>query len=129
MQKIVKELQQHVPFKDNTEIGDIVLIAAKEPQMLMYAKVTDIERDPSRKDEWWHVHFSVLSIPLQNMVWTLRTSQMTGEIFTMGGEERFVQAIDFQAERDVETPEPDQETETLEMKKPAGKIHSLKRVK
>ncbi|WP_419174787.1 hypothetical protein [Desulfosediminicola sp.] len=129
MQKIVKELQQHVPFKDTTEIGDIVLIAAKEPQMLMYAKVTDIERDPSRKDEWWHVHFSVLSIPLQNMVWTLRTSQMTGEIFTMGGEERFVQAIDFQAEQDEETPEPDQETGTPEMKKPAGKIHSLKRVK
>jgi hypothetical protein len=38
----------------------------------------------------------ILSIPLQEMTWTLRTPQMTGmEIFTMGGEERFVKAVDF----------------------------------
>ncbi len=29
------------------------------------------------------------------MVWTLRTPQFTGmEVFTMGGEERFVKAVD-----------------------------------
>lgn len=96
MQKIVEELKQVVTFKDTTDIGDIVLIAAKEPQMLIYARVTDIERDRSRRDEWWHVHLTMLSIPLQEMTWTLRTEQMTGqEIFTMGGEERFVKAVEF----------------------------------
>lgn len=95
MYKLVTELKKLLPFKDTTDIGDIVLMVAKEPQMLSYALVTDIERDPSRKDEWWHVDFSVLAIPIQKMTWTLRTAQMTGmEIFTMGGEERFVKAVD-----------------------------------
>ncbi len=96
MQKIVEELKQLIPFKDTTDIGDTILIVAKEPQMLVYAHVDDIERDTSRKDEWWHVHLTMLAIPLQKMTWTLRTEQMTGkEIFTMGGEERFVKAVDF----------------------------------
>lgn len=129
MQKFVNELQQLVKFKDTTDIGDIVLIASKEPQMLVYAKVTDIERDPSRKDEWWHVHLSILSIPLQNMVWTLRTAQMTGEIFTMGGEERFVKAVEFQTSASVGTPEPEEGEKPVGKKKTAGKVHSLKRVK
>jgi hypothetical protein len=95
MQDLVNELKKLIDFKDTTDIGDIVLIVAKEPQMLVYALVTDIERDATRKDEWWHLHFSVLTIPIQQMVWTLRTPQMTGmEVFTMGGEERFLKAVD-----------------------------------
>lgn len=94
MENLVKELKQLIEFKDTTDIGDIILIAAKEPQMLVYALVTDIERDTQRRDEWWHLHFSVLTIPIQQMTWTLRTPQMTGmEIFTMGGEERFLKAV------------------------------------
>lgn len=96
MQKLVKELEQLVSFKDTTDRGDTVLIVAKEPQMLVYAHVDDIIRDTGRKDEWWHVHLTVLSLPLQKMQWTLRTEQVTGqEIFTMGGEERFIKAVDF----------------------------------
>ncbi len=96
MQKIVDELKKVLPLKDTTNIGDIIVIASKEPQMLLYAHIDDIERDTSRKDEWWHVQMSVMSIPLQKMTWTLRTEQLSGqEIFTMGGEERFVQAVDF----------------------------------
>ncbi len=95
MHKLVTELKKLLPFKDTTDIGDIVLIVAKEPKMLTYALVTDIVRDPTRKDEWWLVHFSLLAIPIQKMAWTLRTPQMTGmEIFTMGGEERFFKAVD-----------------------------------
>jgi len=98
MEKIVDEIKKLLTFKTTTEVGDIVLIAAKEPQMLVYARVSGIERDSSRKDEWWHVKLNMLSIPLQHITWTLRTGQMTGqEIFTMGGEERFIQAIDFGA--------------------------------
>lgn len=124
MEKFVLELKKLISFKDTTEPGDIVLIAAKEPQMLVYAKVTDIERDLGRKDEWWHVHLSVLSIPPQNMVWTLRTSQMTGmEIFTMGGEERFVKAVEFPKVHPV-VPAADKPAA-----KPAGKIAPFKRVK
>ena len=95
MQKLGEELKQLIVFKTTTDRGDIVLIAAKEPKMLFYAYVTNIERDDSRKDEWWHLHLTLLSVPLQKITWTLRTEQMTGrEIFTMGGEERFLQAVD-----------------------------------
>lgn len=97
MEKIVIELKKIVEFKNTTDIGDIVLVAAKEPHVLLYGYVIDIEQDNTRKDEWWHLHLTMLSVPLQRMTWTLRTAQMTGqEIFTMGGEERFIQAVDVQ---------------------------------
>ncbi len=121
MHAFVNELKKLVPFKDTTEIGDIVLIAAKKPEMLVYARVTDIERDTSRKDEWWHVHLAMLAIPIQNMTWTLRTPQMTGmEVFTMGGEERFVKAVDFESFKKESLQAGTEKT---------AKIKQLKRVK
>ncbi len=96
MKKLIEELKELVPFKETTEVGDLVLLAAKEPQMLVYALVTDITRDDSRRDEWWHLEMNVLAVPPQSITWTLRAEQFTGkEVFTMGGEERFVQAVDF----------------------------------
>ena len=96
MDKIVKDLKKLVPFKDTLETGDIVLIAAKKPQMLVYGMVCDIVRDETKRDEWWHVSMHILSLPPRKATWTLRTSQMTGlEIFTMDGEERFMKAVDF----------------------------------
>jgi len=97
MEKLITELKQVIRFKDSTEVGDLVLIVAKEPQiMASYALVTDIERDGSRKNEWWHVGLTLLSLPPQRITWTLRTPQFTGmEVFTMGGEQRFVKAVDF----------------------------------
>jgi hypothetical protein len=103
MEQLVAELKNLLPFKETTMVGDIVLIAAKKPQMLVYAKVVDIVRDASRKGEWWHVTMHLLSIPLQTVTWTLRTPQFTGqEIFTMGGEGRFMKAVHF----DASSPEP-----------------------
>ena len=95
MEKLVEELRTVIPFKDTTGVGDIVLIVAQNPQMVLYGFITSIERDKSKKDEWWNIGLTLLSVPLQKVVWTLRTAQMTGqEIFTMGGEKRFFQAID-----------------------------------
>ncbi|MGW8195412.1 MAG: hypothetical protein ACWGOX_14230 [Desulforhopalus sp.] len=122
MQKIIDELKQLITFKETTDIGDIVLIIAKEPQMLMYARVCGIKRDPSRRDEWWHVHLTMLTVPLQEIVWTLRTAQFTGqEIFTMGGAERFIKAIDFNSVKDLS-----QQQSTPGNKKKSG---GLKRIK
>jgi hypothetical protein len=121
MQKTIEELKQLVPLKDTTDIGDIVLIVAKEPQLLVYAYVGEIERDTSRRDEWWHVHLTMLTIPLQKLTWTLRTEQMTGqEIFTMGGEERFVKAVDFKGRED---------SGKARVTKSTKKVSTLKRVK
>jgi len=122
MKHIVDELKKIIPFKDTTTIGDIVLIVAKEPKMLLYAHIDDIQRDSARKDdEWWHLTLTMLAIPLQKMTWTLRTQQMEGrELFTMGGEERFFKAVDFGG---VAVPEISPE----DVKKIARK--GLKRVK
>jgi len=126
METLVKELQQIVPFKESTDIGDLVLIVAKEPQMLVYALVTDITRDKTRKDEWWHLALTFLTVPPQDVTWTLRTAQMTGmEIFTMGGEERFIRAVNLTPKI---APVPD-EPEPEEKSKGSSKGSFLKRVK
>ena len=96
MEKIVEELRSIFTFKDTTEVGDIVLVVAEEPQMILYALVMDIERDRSKKDEWWQVSLQFLTLPPQFTAWTLRTPQFSGqEIFTMAGKKKFIQAVDF----------------------------------
>ena len=93
IEKIINDLKNIFVFKETTQAGDIVLIVAER---IMYALVTGIERDHAKKDEWWQVSLQLLTIPPQRVAWTLRTPQFTGqEIFTMGGEERFIKAIDF----------------------------------
>jgi hypothetical protein len=95
LEKLVQELKAVIPFRETTEVGDIVLVVSEQPQMLLYGLITSIERDSTKKEEWWHISLSFLTVPLQNVVWTLRTAQMTGrEIFTMGGEKRFFKAVD-----------------------------------
>jgi hypothetical protein len=121
MDKIVKDLKKLVPFKDTLEIKDVVLIAAKKPQMLVYGMVYDIVRDETKHDEWWHVGMHILSLPPRNVTWILRTSQMTGlEIFTMDGEERFMKAVDF----DVKPQPAELKKQEKDKEKP-----SLRRVK
>ena len=61
MEQIVKDLKKMMPFKDTVETGDIVLIAAKKPKMLVYALITDIDRDESKKDEWWKISMQMLN--------------------------------------------------------------------
>ena len=96
MEQLVAELKKILPLQETTKEGDIVVVAAKNPQMLVYARVGTILRDQTRKVEWWHVTLHLLTIPLQTVTWTLRTPQFTGqEIFTMGGEGRFIQAVHF----------------------------------
>ena len=97
MEEIVKELKQIVPFKETTAKGDLVLIAIENPRSVVYAVVTDISRDDSKKDEWWHLTMHILSVPPQKVTWTLREVQFTGqEIFTMGDEGRFLQAVELE---------------------------------
>ena len=55
MEKLVAELKRILTFKEDTNEGDLVIVAAEEPQLLVYAMVGPIERDETRKDAWWHV--------------------------------------------------------------------------
>ncbi len=120
MENLIADLKKAITFKDSTDVGDIVLIAANDPPMLIYSYVTSIEKDAGRKDEWWHVTMSMLTVPPQKVTWTLRTPQMTGmESFTMGGEARFMKAVDFSI------TEPSKKI----IEKGTGKGGGLKRVK
>ena len=122
MEKLLEELKTVIPLKPDTETGDIVLIVGENPQMIIYGIVTSIDRDTSKKDEWWNIGLTFLTVPLQKVVWTLRTEQMTGkEIYTMGGEKRFFQAVD------LETTPP--RAPSYEKDGQAKKKSPLKRVK
>jgi len=122
METLINDLKKLVPFKDTLAAGDIVLIAAKKPQMLVYALVADISRDETKRDEWWHVTMHILALPPTKATWTLRAPQMTGlEIFTMDGEERFMKAVSL---------DPKDRQPTKQKSKPeAGKKSSLRRIK
>ena len=96
METMVRELKKVMQFKETTTEGDVVLVAVESNKSVFYAVVTDISRDDSRRDEWWHVSMQVLSVPPQQVVWTLREPQFSGkETFTMAGDGRFMQAVDF----------------------------------
>jgi len=111
MDKIVNDLKRLVTFKETIKTGDIVLIAAKKPQMLVYAVVSNIVRDDTKRDEWWHVSMHILSLPPRDVTWTLRREQMTGqEIFAMDGEPRFMKAVDFGAKHPSPQKGPQQPT-------------------
>lgn len=110
MEKLIEELRTVIPFKKTTEVGDIVLVIAQDPQMLLYGQVSSIERDHSKRDEWWNIGLTFFTVPLQKVVWTLRTPQMTGsEVFTMGGEKRFFQAVEMSAAQNGEEIETDRQ--------------------
>jgi len=95
MEDTLREIEKLVPMKDDTVPGDIVIVVTENPRMVAYALVRDIVRDTTKRDEWWHVDLLFLTVPPQPVTWTLRMEQFTGrEIFTMGGDKRFIRAID-----------------------------------
>ena len=106
MEQVIEELKRMCTFKEDTNEGDLVLVVMQEPQFMGYALVGPIERDETRRDEWWHVTLHLLAVPVQTVVWTLREPQFTGqEIFTMGGNPRFIKAINLPT-APPEEPEP-----------------------
>lgn len=123
MESMVQELKKIITFKETTAPGDLLLVATEKSKSVFYALVSDIVRDDSRRDEWWSLTLQILSVPPQQVVWTLRKPQFTGqEIFTMGGDGRFMKAVDFSK------PEPLPEKSGTR-KKTTGPRAMLKRVK
>jgi len=106
MEELIEELKRVVKFRDTTDDGDIVLIVTENPQAFLYGIVKGFERDDSRRDEWWHVSLQLLTVPPSQAVWTLRREQFTGqEIFTMGGNKRFIKAVDLESIQPAPAPE------------------------
>ena len=92
LDEVLENLKKNIKFKDDTNIGDTILIGMKSG--LFFGIVQEIESNV--KKGWWDISFKLLVMPPIDVTWTLRTSQMTGEIFTMDNEEQFVIAVDTQ---------------------------------
>jgi hypothetical protein len=101
MDKLVEEIQFQVPFKDTTEAGDTVIVLREDENGHIgadYAKVIGFDRDPTKRDEWWHVRFVFLDVPPIPRTIILQTPHFTGkEVFTMGGRKVFIKAVNFSA--------------------------------
>ena len=124
MEAFVEELKKMVVLKPTTDIGDVIIMVIEKPQTLVYGLVTDIERDTQKRDEWWHVSLTLLAMPPQNTTFTLRTTQFTGcEIFTMGGEKRFIAAVDLEGPPLVGFPK---ETAAVKAKKKRPNLRVVK---
>jgi hypothetical protein len=104
MEGMVEELQYQVPFKETTEVGDLALMLRENDDgrvSMVYARVMGFDRDSSKRDEWWHVHFVFLEVPPLPRTIILQTPHFTGqEIFTMGGRKVFIKALNFAAFND-----------------------------
>ncbi|UQZ88825.1 hypothetical protein C4J81_06265 [Deltaproteobacteria bacterium Smac51] len=100
MEKLVEELQFQIPFKEQTETGDVTLMLREGDDgrvSMSYARVLGFDRDTTKRDEWWHVHFLFLEMPPVPRTIILQTPHFTGqEIFTMGGRKVFIKALNFQ---------------------------------
>jgi hypothetical protein len=100
---VVEELESSLPLKDDTLEGDVIVIAREgDPDRTAadFAVVTGFERDPAKRDEWWHVGLLFLSFPPVEAVLTLQAPHFVGrEVFTMGGKKTFIKALDTKSSR------------------------------
>ena len=108
MEKFIEQIRESFQFKDTTVVGDVVLMV-NEPEEegapfgVAYAVITDFERDPGKRDEWWFVHLTFLNFPPHPHMLILQRPHFTGqEIFTMGGKKVFLKAVDFQRPKQPE---------------------------
>lgn len=131
MEKLVEELHYQVPLKDTTQAGDLVIMLRENDDgriSMVYARVMGFERDQSKRDEWWHVRFVFLEVPPLPRTIILQTPHFTGrEIFTMGGRQVFIKAVNFEVFEEEGEPAPDDRIEkpVPEPAKPAKPAFTL----
>ena len=81
--------KRQIKFKDTLEVKDLAVVLFGEDNKLhfYFVYIISIERDFSKKDEWWFVTFLFINpvvIEHTPVTWILRTEQMTGqEVYTM----------------------------------------------
>lgn len=114
IEETVEELKKVVPFKETTEAGDVILIVNETTEEdgalgMAYARINEFEPDPSKRDEWWFVHMTFLTVPPHHQMLILQNQHFTGqEIFTIGGKKVFIKALDFSHYKQIDQEEPPQ---------------------
>lgn len=129
MEKLIEELEFQIPFKDQTDTNDTVLVLREGDDgriSMVYARILGFDRDTTKRDDWWHVHFLFLEMPPVPRSIILQTAHFTGkEIFTMGGRKVFMKAVNAQTYHDEMTGfhEPEDsggDKKSAPPKKPSG---------
>ena len=90
LNKLLSDLKKIVACKKTTAVGDVVIAGMNNG--VVYGIVQDIK--PNIKRDWWDIRFTALVIPPVDITWILRMPQMTGELFTIHGEDHFLFAVD-----------------------------------
>lgn len=90
VEKILQAVRGYMPVKQTADAGDIILVGI--PSGVFYGVIDSI--DPDHKKNWYTLKFKLLILPPVEMAWKLRMPQICGELFTMGGEPRFVLPVD-----------------------------------
>jgi hypothetical protein len=91
--KVLQTVRSYMQVKPATAPGDIVLVGM--PSGVFYGMVESIA--PDGKKNWYQVKFKLLILPPVEVTWILRVPQMSGDIFTINGEEHFMVAVDILA--------------------------------
>ena len=112
-EKNIMNLKKNILIKDDTNERDLIIFVM--PDMILYGYVHEIIRDQAVKTgTWWHVTFTILTVPLMTTTLIMRTEQMTGqESFTINDEFRFFSAVEVLKEETEEPPEPKKPSLTL----------------
>lgn len=100
---------------------DVILVHV-EDKPAFFARVEEILFDV--KAGWRQMRFTVLTVPLQEMTWTLEPSQIDGEPFTMGGTPLRIERLPDPVPASPPEAEPPAEP-ALEKPKTAGKVVSF----
>ncbi len=80
--------------------SEVILIYMHE-KPVFFARIESVK--PDVKKNWWKMTFTILTLPLQSMTWTLDNDQMRGSSYTMGGNPMRIERVDAPA---LETPPP-----------------------
>jgi hypothetical protein len=103
--KVLQAVRGYMHTKPAAAPGDVILVGM--PSGVFYGLVDGIE--PDHKKNWFEMKFKLLILPPVELSWKLRIPQMSGELFTINGEQHFVLPINLRS-----AVIPDENTDTHE---------------
>lgn len=111
IKQFIKKLKGDILFKEETQVGDSVLVFIEgnkmSPNTIKQGLVTDITNDVK---PGWYIVTIIFVFPPTRVRWQLRYEYFTGkDIFMMSGVPMWIAAIE-----DLITPEPEPEDEKPE---------------
>ncbi|MDR0355611.1 MAG: hypothetical protein LBJ64_07725 [Deltaproteobacteria bacterium] len=97
-EKIVEDLQFQVPFKRDTNAGDILILVKEidhDQGEVIFARILSISSRTINTHELWHAELMLLTLPVQYANFLVTCEQLTGrEIFTTNGRKIYMKSVE-----------------------------------